>query len=95
MTCYDQLEGKHILLNFVVGQQCNQQQLTCGRAPNPLALQGGNTEYKALLMDLAQKLGHIIDGEPDPRLGTLGSIKHADHPELWQHWFEWKHLKTN
>ena len=28
-------------------------------------------------MDVAEKLGHVINGEPDPRLGTLGSIKHA------------------
>ena len=39
-------------------------------------------------MDVAEKLGHVINGEPNPRLGTLGSIKHADHPKLWWHWFK-------
>ena len=37
---------------------------------------------------MAEKLGHVIDGEPDPQLGMLGSIKHANHPELWRHWFK-------
>ena len=97
MTQYDQAEGKHVPLNFTIGQQHeyherhnhrNQQQSICGGAPKPLARQGGNTEYKALLLDMAEKLGHVIDGEPDPQLGTLGSIKHADHPKLWRHWFK-------
>ena len=39
-------------------------------------------------MDVAKKLGHVINGEPDPRLRTLGCIKHADHPKLWWHWFK-------
>jgi hypothetical protein len=39
-------------------------------------------------MDLTQKLGHIIDGEPNPQLGMLGPVKHADHPKLWWHWFK-------
>ena len=98
MTRYDQAEGKHVPLNFTIGQQreyreCrnrhNRQQSIRGGAPKPLARQGGNAEYKALLLDVAEKLGHVIDGEPDPQLGTLGSIKHADHPELWRHWFKW------
>ena len=55
---------------------------------NDSCQQGSNAEYEAQLVDLAQKLGHIIDGEPNPRPGTLGSIKHADHPELWWHWFK-------
>ena len=89
------MEGKHVPLNFTIGQQCeyrerrNQQQSIRGGAPKPLARQGGNAEYKALLLDMAEKLGHVIDGEPNPQLGTLGSIKHADHPELWWHWFKW------
>ena len=95
-TCYDQLEGKHIPLNFTIGQQreyrkCrnrrNRQQSICGGAPKP-STQQGNTEYEALLSDVAEKLGHVIDGEPDPQLGTLGSIKHTYHPELWWHWFK-------
>ena len=93
-TRYDQLEGRHIPLNFTIGQQrkyCNyrnRQQSIRGGAPKPLARQGGNAEYKALLMDVAEKLGHVINGKPDLQLGTLGSIKHTDHPELWQHWFK-------
>ena len=62
---------------------------------SPLARQGSNAEYKALLMDIAEKLGHVIDGEPDSRLRTLGSIKHANHPELWQHWFKWMATPKN
>jgi hypothetical protein len=77
-TRYDQAEGKHVPLNITIGQQCeyckrrnrrnrhNRQQSIRGGAPKPLARQGGNTEYKALLLDVAEKLGHVIDGEPDP-----------------------------
>ena len=104
-TQYDQVEGKHAPLNFTIGQQCeyrerrnrrNRQQSIHRGAPKPLARQGSNTEYKALLLDMAEKLSHVIDGEPDPRLGMLGSIKHANHPELWRHWFNrWQHLKID
>ena len=66
----------------------NRQQLIHGGAPKPSARQG-NAEYKALLLDVAEKLSHIIDGEPNPRLGMLGSIKHTDHLKLWRHWFKW------
>ena len=101
-TRYDQLEGRHIPLNFTIGQQrkyCNyrnRQQSIRGGAPKPLARQGGNAEYKALLLDMAEKLGHVIDGEPDARLGTLGSIKHTDHPEYGSIGVNgWQHLKTD
>ena len=62
-------------MNFTIGQQreyrerrnhCNRHQSIRRGAPKPLARQGGNTEYKALLLDVAEKLGHVIDGEPDP-----------------------------
>ena len=72
MTHYDQAEGRHVPLNYTIGKQqeycehCNRQQSICGGAPKPLAGQGSNAEYKALLMDIAEKLGHIINGEPDP-----------------------------
>ena len=75
VTRYDQAEEKHVPLNITIGQQCeyckhrdhrNRQQSICGGAPKPLARQGGNAEYKALLLDVAEKLGHVIDGEPDP-----------------------------
>ena len=74
-TRYDQAEGKHVPLNFTIGQQReyrerhnrrNRQQSIRGGAPKPLARQGGNAEYKALLLDVPEKLGHVIDGEPNP-----------------------------
>ena len=89
--------GETYPLNFMVGQQreycecCNchnRQQLICRGAPKPSAWQGSDAEYKALLVDIAEKLGHVINEEPAPWLGMLGSIKHADHPKLWWHWFK-------
>ena len=40
-------------------------------------------------MNMAERLGHIINGAPDPRLGNLGSPKLVDHPELWRQWYKW------
>ena len=74
---------------------CNQQHSRHGGAPKLLAWLGGNAEYKALLMDLAQSLGHIINREPNPWLRKLGSIKQADHPKLWWHWFKWVATPNN
>ena len=65
-----------------------------GRATRMLAQQG-NTEHKALLMGLAQNLGHVMNEEPDSWLGKLGSIKHTNHPKLWWQWFKWVATPNN
>ena len=40
-----------------------------------------------MLLEVAQRMGHLVGGEPHPHLGNMSSlIMKTIHPSVWMEW---------
>ena len=42
--------------------------------------------HQKMLLEVAQKVGLLMGGEPHPHLGNMSSPHHKDHPLVWMEW---------
>jgi hypothetical protein len=42
--------------------------------------------HRKMLLEVAQRMGHLVGGGPHPHLGNMSSPRHKDHPSVWMEW---------
>jgi hypothetical protein len=46
----------------------------------------GAEGHRKMLLEVDQKTGHLMGGEPHPHLGNMSSPHHKDPPLVWMEW---------